>query len=141
MILTTSMLAALMIVSGCRFGFKNFFMKKDNKLLQKVHKGFAENETMYLLFLRFVPFFPFSLISAALASLPISYKKIAWTTFVGMIPVAFILTTVGSSFGHLMKLDAMPKFTQIVSPVVMIAMAGLSVLCFLPMIIKRFVKS
>ncbi len=139
-ILCTSTVAALLIVFGCRFGFKNLFMKKDGKFLQKIQKGFAENETMYLLFLRFVPFFPFALVSAALASLPISYKKIAWTTFIGMIPVAFILTSVGKSFGLLMKLDTMPKITQLISPTIMIAIIGLSVLCFIPLIIKRFVK-
>jgi uncharacterized membrane protein YdjX (TVP38/TMEM64 family) len=138
---TSAVVGAMVIVSACRFGFKNFFLKNDNKLLKKIQKGFSENETMYLLFLRFVPFFPFALVSAGLSTLPVSYKKIAITTFIGMMPLAFVLTSVGRSFGELMKLEAMPKFTEIVSEEIMIAFFVLSMISVLHVLIKRFVKS
>ncbi|MCH9618928.1 MAG: hypothetical protein SP4CHLAM5_10710 [Chlamydiia bacterium] len=139
-IMTTAVVGAMIIVSGCRFGFKKFFLKGDSKMLQKVQKGFSENETLYLLFLRFVPFFPFAFVSAALSSLPVSYKKIAWTTFLGMLPVAFVLTGVGHGVGDLMKMDTMPSFSQIVSPAMLGAIVSLCVLSVLPIFLKKFLK-
>jgi uncharacterized membrane protein YdjX (TVP38/TMEM64 family) len=137
----SSMIGAMIIVFACRFGFKNFFSNKNNKLLQKIQKGFSKNETFYLLFLRFVPVFPFAWVSVALASLPITYKKIAITTFFGMIPVAFLFTTVGTSLGELIKMDHMPQVSQILSPTMIGAITCLSFLCFLPLLLKKSKKS
>jgi len=139
-ITTGSTLGALVIVAACRFGFRRYFAKEDNALLGKIKDGFSKNEILYLLFLRFVPFFPFALVSVAVSSLPISYRKVAWTTFLGMIPVAFITTTVGRSFGELMKLDHMPAFSEIVSTTMIVALSGLCFLSLLPVIFKRFLK-
>jgi uncharacterized membrane protein YdjX (TVP38/TMEM64 family) len=137
----SSTLGALSIVWAARFGFKNFFSNTDNKLFQKIQKGFLENETLYLLFVRFMPVFPFALVSMALSSLPISYKKIAWTTFIGMVPVAFLFTTVGSSLGDLIKMDTMPTFSQILTPLMMASIFCLCFVCFLPLIVKQFKRS
>jgi uncharacterized membrane protein YdjX (TVP38/TMEM64 family) len=139
-IMTSAVIGAMVIVSGCRFGFKKFFLKGDSKMLQRIQKGFAENETLYLLFLRFVPFFPFAFVSAALSSLPVSYKKIAWTTFLGMLPIAFILTGVGHNVGDLMKMNSMPSFSQIISPGMMGAIVSLCILSVLPVLLKKFLK-
>ncbi|MCH9621609.1 MAG: hypothetical protein S4CHLAM20_10340 [Chlamydiia bacterium] len=140
-IMTGSVIGALIIVFACRFGFKNYLLKDDNKLLQKIKTGFSENETLYLLFLRFVPFFPFALVSAALSTLKVSYKKIAITTFFGMLPIAFILTTVGNSLGDLMKLDHMPHLSELLSPTMMAALCGLCGLSLLPILLKKFAKN
>lgn len=140
-IMCTASIGACIIMAGCRFGFKKFFMKEDSKLLNKIHKGFSENETMYLLFLRLMPFFPFAFVSAALASLPVSYKKVAATTFIGMFPIAFILTGLGHTVGDLMKLDHMPSFSELTSPMVVFAIFGLSILSVLPIFLKKLKKS
>lgn len=140
-ILTSVVLGAVMIVSGCRFGFKKFLTREDNKLLGRIQKGFAENETMYLLFLRVMPFFPFAFVSAALASLPVSYKKVAWTTLLGMAPIAIVLTGVGHSLGELMQLDKQPAFSEVVSPSMMAGIALLTLASVFPILWKKFAKS
>ena len=139
-IMTGSAVGALVIVFACRVGFKKFFLKGESPILQKIERGFAKNETMYLFFLRFVPFFPLALVSAALSSLKISYKKLFLTTFFGMLPVSFALTTVGRSLGELLKRDEIPKFTEIVGPEMLGALFVLSLICMLPLFIKRLVK-
>jgi uncharacterized membrane protein YdjX (TVP38/TMEM64 family) len=139
-IMTGATIGTLMIVSACRFGFKKFFLKDDNKLINKVKEGFLENETMYLLFLKFVPFFPLALVSAILSSLPLSYKKITWTTFIGMLPIAYILTSIGHSLGDIIELDRMPSFGDLVSPSMIFSLGVLCVLSMLPIILKKFSK-
>jgi uncharacterized membrane protein YdjX (TVP38/TMEM64 family) len=139
-IMTGSAVGSLVIAFACRFGFKKYFLKGEGRLLQKIERGFAKNETMYLFFLRFVPFFPLALVSAALSSLKISYKKLFLTTFFGMIPVSFALTTVGRSLGELLKRDQIPPFTEIVGPEMLAALFVLSLICILPLFIKRFAK-
>jgi uncharacterized membrane protein YdjX (TVP38/TMEM64 family) len=138
---TSAVAGAMLIVWGCRLGFKSYFLNNDNKFFKKVQKGFSENETMYLLFLRFMPLFPFSLVTAAVSTLPVSYKKIAVTTFVGMLPIALVLTSVGRSFGDLIELDTMPGFSQVVSTEMLVGFALLSLVSILPVLFKRFVKS
>ncbi|MCH9811138.1 VTT domain-containing protein [bacterium] len=139
-IMSTASIGAVIIMAGCRFGFKKYFMKEDSKLLKKIHDGFSENEFMYLLFLRLMPFFPFAFVSAALSSLKVSYKKVAATTFIGIFPVAFILTGLGHTFGDLMKLDHMPSFSELTSPMVVFAIFGLSLLSVVPILIKKWKK-
>lgn len=140
-ICTGATIGALTIVSGYRFGFKKLFTKEqDNKLLGRIKEGFAQNETLYLLFLRFVPFFPFAFVSVAVASLPVSYKKVAWTTFVGMLPIAIILSTVAKSLDSLLKLHHMPSFSEMVSPTMTLALVSLCLLSLLPIAAKRFLK-
>jgi hypothetical protein len=57
-----------------------------------------------------------------------------------MIPVSFALTTVGRSLGELLKRDQIPPFTEIVGPEMLAALFVLSLICILPLFIKRFAK-
>jgi len=61
--------------------------------------GFQNNAASYLLFLRFVPLFPFWLVNLAPAFFKVQLSTYIWTTFVGIIPGSFVYTQAGSGLG------------------------------------------
>lgn len=139
-IITSATLSSLVICAGCRFGFKSLLVNSDNKLLQRLQKGFAANETYFLLFVRFIPLFPFAFVSAALSTLKVSYKKIAWTTFIGMIPIAFIFTTIGKTLEDFMQYEKLPPISTLMGPKISVALFALCFLSLLPVIMKKYKK-
>jgi len=93
--------SALFLVARLSLGksLEKAFKKKAGKKLKKMEKGFKNNAASYLLFLRFIPLFPFWLVNLAPAFLGVRFSTYVWTTFVGIIPGVFVYTQLGRGLG------------------------------------------
>jgi uncharacterized membrane protein YdjX (TVP38/TMEM64 family) len=69
--------------------------------LQKMQAGFQHNALSYLLVLRLVPLFPFFVVNLVPAFLGVSLPTYVLGTFVGIIPGAFIYSTVCAGLGSI----------------------------------------
>lgn len=108
--------------------------------LQKMRKGFQENAASYLLFLRLVPLFPFWLVNIAPAVFDVRLLTFAWTTFIGIIPGAFVFTQAGVGLGAI--LDKGDEFTlgSIFNLQVKIALIALALFALLPVLVQKLRK-
>jgi len=108
--------------------------------LNKMEKGIKKNGASYLLFLRFIPIFPFWLVNLAPALFSVPFFTFAWTTVVGITPGAFVFTQAGAGLGAILDADAPFSIEGIFNTEVKIALIALGLFALLPTIIRKMIK-
>ena len=105
--------------------------------LRKMERGFQENALSYLLVLRLIPLFPFWLVNLVPALLGVPLKTYVIGTFLGVIPGVFVFTFAGAGLGGIFDSEAGFSLTAVLTPEVVGALAGLSVLSMAPVVYKK----
>lgn len=108
--------------------------------LKKMEKGFKEHGASYLLFLRFIPIFPFWIMNIAPAFLHISIKSFIWTTFVGVIPGSIVLTLAGSGLKKVFENNEVFSIHTVFNTQMKIALCLLGFLALSPILYKKIMK-
>src|SRR3972149_995954 len=97
---------ATLIFLAARTALGDILRNKAGPFLRKMESGFQKNAASYLLFLRFVPLFPFWVVNLAPAFFGVSLRTFVWTTVVGIAPGSLIFTLAG---GGLEKISMIPE--------------------------------
>jgi len=126
---------AVFLVAKTSLG--NVLKAKAGPALKKMEAGFRENALSYLLVLRLIPLFPFFVVNIVPAFLGVSLRTYAIATFLGIIPGAFVFASVGAGLGSIF--DNMREFepAAALTPEVITALVGLSVVSLLPLAYKK----
>ncbi len=105
--------------------------------LKKMEKGFKENALSYLLVLRLIPLFPFFVVNLVPAFLGVHMRTYVIGTLLGIVPGSFVFATVGAGLGSIF--DSNEAFTAagILTPEIVTALVGLSLLSLLPVAYKK----
>lgn len=111
--------------------------RKAGPMMQKMQAGFRESAANYLLFLRLVPLFPFWLVNLAPAFFGVKLSTFIWTTFVGIIPGAFVFTQAGVGLGSLLEVEGEFNIASIFTTEIKIALIALAIFALLPVFIKK----
>lgn len=141
-------LSTLYVVIGATIGATLLFLsarsalgerlfQKAGPLLKKMEKGFKENAVSYLLFLRFVPLFPFWLVNLAPAVFNVKLRTFIWTTFVGILPGAYVFTQAGEGLGAIFQSQGGLSLDAIFNLKIKIALIGLGIFALIPIVIKK----
>ncbi len=112
--------------------------KRAARLIHPFEKGFQENAACYLLFLRLTPLFPFWLVTMAPALLNVPLSTFIWTSFIGIIPCAFIFTQAGVGLDAMMNHSTQTVTEQLFSQEVILTLGVLALLSLTPLMIKKF---
>ncbi len=123
-------------------------------IVQKLRKGIQEDAISYMLFLRLVPAFPFTLVNIVPAILGVPFRVFFWTTFVGIGPGTFAYAYAGEGLASLVEAqsrafdDCMAANgancgvslapSDLVTTELLIAFSALGLVSLLPILIKRF---
>ncbi|RAK52489.1 TVP38/TMEM64 family protein [Phenylobacterium deserti] len=109
--------------------------KRDPRM-RKVMNGFGENAFSYILTMRLIPLFPFSLvnIAAGLAAAPI--RAYAGATAVGAVPTSFIYASLGSGLGRSVNSEHAVA-AALHSPAVLGSLTALALLSLAPLVVSR----
>ncbi len=113
---------------------------KASPYLQRFEKGIQNNSASYLLFLRFVPLFPFWLVNIAPAFFNVPLSTFIWTTFVGIIPGTLVFTLVGGGLGDVVNNKQPFSPEDILNPQIITGFFLLGVIALTPIFIKKFKK-
>ena len=106
----------------------------------RLQAGLRENEWSVLFLMRLVPVVPFFLANLIPAFVGTSVWRYGVTTFLGIIPGAFVFTSVGAGLGEVFAKGAAPDLGIIFTAPVLVPLLGLAVLAALPMLIKALRK-
>lgn len=106
----------------------------------RLQHGLRENEWSVLLLMRLVPAVPFFLANLIPAFVGTSLVRFALTTFFGIMPGAFVYTSVGAGLGEVFARGETPDLSIIFAPHVLGPILGLAALSALPIILKQFRK-
>lgn len=148
-------LGATTIFLVAKTSLGNLLKAKAGPWLSQLEKGFQENALSYMFFLRLVPAFPFWLVNLAPAFLGVKLSTYIFTTFFGIIPGTLAFSYIGQGLesvitaqkqtyenclaekgaegGCVFGLDA----SSLVTTELIIALALLSVVALIPVVIKR----
>ncbi len=131
---------ATLIFLAARTALKDILKKKAGPFLQKMEAGFKENAASYLLFLRFVPLFPFWLVNIAPAFFNVSLFTFIWTTLVGILPGTLVFTLAGGGLEKILENNEPFSLNAIFNTQIKLALILLGITALVPIAWKRFKK-
>ncbi len=109
--------------------------------MKGMEDGFKRNAFSYLMLLRLVPLFPFWLVNLAPAFFGVSLVTFVVTTFIGIIPGAFVFASIGNAANAAFEagdeLD-LSLGTLLSRPDFYIPIIGLVVLSLIPIVYRAF---
>ena len=123
-----------------RYVFGNIAYQKVGDRIQKFENEFKKNPFVYLLFLRFLPIFPFWLVNVVPALLGMNFGLYVLGTLIGIIPGTFVYTMVGNGLVKVLEFDAGLDEKILFATEIFLPLLGLSILILLPVLYKRFKK-
>jgi len=131
-------LGAVALFLAARTALADVLRARAGPVLGKMQAGFRENALSYMLVLRLVPAFPFFLVNLVPALLGVPLRTFVLGTFIGIIPGTFVFASIGAGLGSIF--DSMQEFSLkgALTPQVLTALIGLSLLSLLPVVYKRF---
>jgi uncharacterized membrane protein YdjX (TVP38/TMEM64 family) len=136
-------LGAVLIFLAARTGFGAGMAAKlevAGGKVARLREGLRENEWSVLFLMRLVPVVPFFVANLIPAFVGTSLWRYSVTTLLGIIPGAFVFTSVGSGLGEVFAMGKTPDLGIIFTRPVLLPILGLSALAALPMILKAFRK-
>ena len=132
---------ATLIFLAAKTALGDSLRKKAGPFLKKMEKGFQDNAASYMLFLRFVPLFPFWLVNLAPALFGVPLVTFIWTTLVGIIPGSFVFTLAGGGLEKIFETNQEFSIGAIFNTQLKIALTLLGILALLPIVIKKLRKN
>ncbi len=109
--------------------------------LAKLEAAFNRDAWSYLLVLRLLPIFPFFLVNLGSALIGVRFLVFALTTYVGIIPGAFVYASIGNGISVLLRQGTQPDLSLIGRPEIFGPLVGFAVLALAPVIWRRFQQS
>lgn len=128
---------ATLIFLTARTALADFLREKAGPFLKKMEKGFQENAVSYLLFLRFVPLFPFWIVNIAPAFFGVRLRTFVWTTLIGIAPGSFVFTLAGGGLEKIFESNQAFSLNTILNTQLKIALALLGIFALIPILIKK----
>lgn len=102
-------IGAILVFQIARTAIGGWFARRAGPVLSRLIAGFRNDAASYLLFLRFVPVFPFALVNLAPALAGVSLRTFAWTTFIGIIPGTFAFAFAGAGLDSILARHMLEK--------------------------------
>ncbi|NGX59770.1 MAG: hypothetical protein KR126chlam3_00927 [Chlamydiae bacterium] len=133
-------IGATILFLAAKTALGGFLKKKASPFLAKMADGFQKNAASYLLFLRFVPFFPFWVVNLAPAFFNIRLRTFIWTTLIGITPGTFVSTQAGRGLNAIFESEEGFTFGAIFNTEMKIALICLGILSLIPILVKKWRK-
>ena len=123
-----------------QFSLGQWLAEKNGTWVTRMQQGFQKNALQYLLFLRLVPLFPFSVVNVVPGILNIKKSTYVIGTFFGIIPGSFVYAWLGHGLGYAFSSGKAPNLSVIFEPAVFWPIIGLAALSLIPIVYKRLRK-
>ena len=102
----------------------------------RIKAGLDENQWSMLFLIRLVPAVPFFVANLIPALLNVPLSRFAVSTFLGILPGAFVFTSLGSGLGEVFASGAEPELGVIFTAPVLVPLVGLCILALIPAIVR-----
>lgn len=130
-------IGATIIFLAARTAFGDTLRKKTGSWIEKMQKGFAEDEWSYMFALRFLPIVPFFIVNLAPAFLGVRLVVFVTATFFGIMPATFVYSTLGAGISDLIAAGADIQLADLRSPKLIGSLVALGIIALLPAIYKK----
>ncbi|ETX14939.1 membrane protein [Roseivivax halodurans JCM 10272] len=130
---------AVAIFFAARMGLGRSLSKKieaSEGTVKRLKDGLHENEISVLFLMRLVPAVPFFVANLVPALVGVRFRNFLLTTALGIVPGAFVFTSIGVGVGEVFDRGETPDLSLLYEPQVLLPLFGLAALAALPMILK-----
>lgn len=126
----SSTIGAVLIFLLARYLFADWAREKLQamKSTKEIMSQLDDKALNYLISMRMVPLFPFWFVNLTFACSPISIRHYTLGTFIGMLPVLFILVNLGQSLATVNSMKQLFSTEVILSFVLLAALAATNIL-------------
>ncbi|WP_172299178.1 TVP38/TMEM64 family protein [Pseudoruegeria sp. HB172150] len=118
---------------GDRLGAK---LEGSEGTVKKIKDGIDENQWSMLFLIRLIPAVPFFVANLVPAFVQVPVWRFVISTFFGIIPGAFVYTSVGAGLGEVFAMGETPDLGILFEPHILLPILGLCVLAALPILLK-----
>lgn len=139
---TGATLGAILLFLAARSASGGNLSAKAGPFVQKFDVGLKKNELAYLFILRLVPLFPFFIVNIVPAIFGVKLRNFAVSTFFGIIPGSLVYVSVGNGIGDVLASgQSVPLSGLMTRPAVLLPIAGLVLLSFIPILYNKKTSS
>lgn len=137
--LVAATMGATLIFLAARMGLGERLaprMGAGDGVVRRIKTGIDENQWSMLFLIRLLPAVPFFVANLIPALVGVPLSRFVITTFLGIIPGALVLTSVGAGLGEVFERGGTPDLGIFFEPQILLPVLGLCLLAILPIIIK-----
>lgn len=135
-VVISATLGATIIFLAVRTALSDWVASKAGGWVDKMRRGFQDGAFSYLLFLRFVPLFPFWVVNIVPGLLGVLTSTYVIATFFGIIPGSLVYVMLGNGLGFFFDQDKTPDLKIIFEPHILVPLLLLAGLSIVPIIYK-----
>lgn len=133
-------IGATLLFLTAKSALGELLFRKAGPALKKLEAGFRKNDASYLLFLRFIPLFPFWLVNLAAAFFRVSLPVYLLTTAIGIAPGSFVFTQAGRGLSAILETNQSFSLSTLFNFHVRIALIALAIFSLIPILVKKITK-
>jgi uncharacterized membrane protein YdjX (TVP38/TMEM64 family) len=130
-------LGATAVFLAARYAFADLLRARAGPAIRKMEDGFKENALNYMLFLRFIPVFPFFIVNLVPAFLGVGLGTFFIGTLIGIIPGSLVYASLGDGFSAVVEKGGDINLGIIFEPRFLLPILGLAVLSLIPIVYKK----
>lgn len=131
-------IGAVLVFLAARIVVGDSLRRRAGPFLRRMEDGFRTNAFSYLLFLRLVPAFPFWAVNLVPALAGVGLPVFVAATVIGIIPGTFVFAAFGAGLGDLFAGGSDIRLSDVLSPTMVLAFAGLGLLALLPVAMRKW---
>lgn len=131
---TAATVGATAVFLAARGAFADVLRARAGKRFARMEEGLERNAFSYLLFLRFVPIFPFWLLNIVPAFFRVPTRTFVLTTFLGIIPGTAVYASIGAGLDMVFDQGRMPDLDTLRDPRLYLPLIALAMLSLVPVV-------
>ena len=129
---TAATIGATAVFLAARGAFADVLRKRTDGWIARMGDGLSRHSFSYMLFVRFVPIFPFWLLNIVPAFFRVSTRTFVITTFIGIIPGTAVYASIGAGLDKVFEQGHTPDLSMLRDPHFYLPLVALAVLSLLP---------
>jgi uncharacterized membrane protein YdjX (TVP38/TMEM64 family) len=131
---TAATVGATIVFLAARGAFADVLRARAGNWFARMEDGLNRHAFSYLLFLRFVPVFPFWLLNIVPAFFRVPTRTFAATTFLGIIPGTAVYASIGAGLDKVFDKGRTPDFHMLRDPHLYLPLLALAALALVPVV-------
>lgn len=140
LVVFSATIGATILFFAVKTSFGQWISTHAQGAIQAMRSGFQNHAFSYLMFLRFIPIFPFWLVNIVPAMLGVKPSIFILATFIGIMPGSAVYVWVGSGLSYVFAQDEAPNLSLIRQPEILYPFIALGLLSLVPIVVQKIRK-
>ncbi len=131
-------LAASLVFLLARSALAQSLRERASPALQRWAAGFRDNAPSFVFVLHLVPVFPYAVVNTLPAACGVRLRTFVFAAFFGVLPSTLLLAQFGSGLGEVLAQGSAVRLSNLLTPQILTALAGLGALALLPVFYRLY---